>query len=102
MGRQKKRNVSAEENADVASVENMEYKAETGDTESGSENIAVNEEGEEYHNAEENIKSEEYQNAEKNVEKDIGLKEKAEERKSDYRRTDYRKRRKNSKIQYRD
>ena len=27
----------------------------------------MNEEGEEYHNAEENIKSEEYQNAEKNV-----------------------------------
>ena len=66
-GQTEETDVSAEENADVASVENMEYKAETGDTESGSENIAVNEEGEEYHNEEENIKSEEYQNAEKNV-----------------------------------
>ena len=69
-GQTEETDVSAEENADVASVENMEYKAETGDTESGSENIAVNEEGEEYHNAEENIKSEEYQNAEKNVGKE--------------------------------
>ena len=66
-GQTEETDVSAEENADVASVENMECKAETGDTESGSENIAVNEEGEEYHNEEENIKSEEYQNAEKNV-----------------------------------
>ncbi len=69
-GQTEETDVSAEENADVASVENMEYKAETGDTESGSENIAVNEEGEEYHNAEENIKSKEYQNAEKNVGKE--------------------------------
>ena len=66
-GQTEETDVSTEENADVASVENMECKAETGDTESGSENIAVNEEGEEYHNEEENIKSEEYQNAEKNV-----------------------------------
>ena len=66
-GQTEETDVSAVENADVASVENMECKAETGDTESGSENIAVNEEGEEYHNEEENIKSEEYQNAEKNV-----------------------------------
>ena len=69
-GQTEETDVSAEENADVASVENMEYKADTGDTESGSENIAVNEEGEEYHNAEEKKKSKEYQNAEKNVGKE--------------------------------
>lgn len=66
-GQTEETDVSVEENADVASVENMEYKAETGDAESESENAAVNEEGGEYQNAEENIKSEEFQNAEENA-----------------------------------